>query len=197
VPINGVNARAAADTEGALVEVVPAGAALVALARSADGQWIQVQLPSGDTAWVFRSVILPVGALDALPIAGPGETAPVEGTAAVTTTTVTTTTAPITTAPAVTATNTVTTTTPAAATPEAAPAAEATAGKLRVNVYEQPSSASERMASVGLNTVLPVTGRNAAGDWVQVVSSEDGAVGWVAAEDVELNVDIAALPVVP
>jgi SH3-like domain-containing protein len=180
VPVNGVNARATPDTEGDLVEVVPAGAALVALARSADGQWIQVQLPDGDTAWIFRSVILPVGTLDSLPIgsASLGETPPVNSTTEVTTTT------PVT-APA----------TPQ--TTESTSAAEATARRLRVNIYQEPSTGSERLVSVGANTVLAATGRNAEGDWIQVVSSEDGAVGWVEASDVELNVDIESLEIVP
>lgn len=179
VPINGVNARATADPDGDLVEVVPAGAALMALALSPDGQWIQVQLPSGDTAWVFRSVVVPVGAVDALPTVGAGEI-PVGDT----------TTAPITT------TVPSPTTTPAAtATPEVEPAAGATARRLRVDIYPAPGGEGQRLASVGLNTVLPVTGRNAAGDWVQVVSPEDGTVGWVKAADVELNVEITSLPV--
>lgn len=193
VPINGVNARATAEAEGALVEVVPAGAALVALALSADGEWIQVQLPSGDTAWVFRSVVLPVGAVDALPVAGAGE-APVAATttAPITATTPSTTTAPLTTPAA----ETPTPSAPeATATPEAEPTAEATARRLRVDIYPAPGGDGERLASVGLNTVLPATGRNATGDWVQVVSPEDGTVGWVEAADIQLNVEIASLPI--
>ena len=59
IPENfGVNARATTSTEADISAVLPRGAALTALARTADGDWLQIQLPNGSQAWVYASAVI-------------------------------------------------------------------------------------------------------------------------------------------
>lgn len=162
----GVNARSAPDIEAEMVVLVPSGAVLVAEARSPDSQWVQVRLPTGQLAWIFRDTVTATPAVGALP--------------AVEVETPTPTPAP--------------TATPAAATPEA-PATVATASvrQLFLSIYGAPSSTGEPIGQAPRGRVLDVTGRNTAGDWIQVVD-DAGVLGWVAAGGVTVSVDIATLP---
>ena len=66
--ISGVNAREAPDTEAAVLAIVPQNAALRARARSTDGQWVQVELPDGALAWVFRDTVVATSDITTLPI---------------------------------------------------------------------------------------------------------------------------------
>lgn len=63
-----VNLRAAADAEGAVIASLPAGAELVALARSAAGDWLRVRTPAGD-GWVAAALVTLQGDAATLPVA--------------------------------------------------------------------------------------------------------------------------------
>jgi SH3-like domain-containing protein len=170
---DGVNAREAPDIGADAITVVPQGAVLPAIARSSDSQWVQVELPTGELAWIFRDTVTATPAVGALP--------------AVEVETPTPTPEPPT-APAATA-------TPAAPTPAPA-AATATVRQLLLAVYAEPSSDAEIIARAARGSALDVLGRNTTGDWVQV-RDEEGTVGWVAVNGVTVSVDVTTLPVVP
>jgi uncharacterized protein YraI len=66
----GVRARTAPSLEAGIVTVLPNGAVLPAVGRSADNQWIQIVLPDNQRAWVFRGVVVVSSNLDDVPIVG-------------------------------------------------------------------------------------------------------------------------------
>lgn len=72
----GVRARTAPSLEGGIVTVLPNGAVLPVVGRSADNQWIQVVLPDNQRAWVFQGVVVVSSNIDDVPIVGAdGQTA--------------------------------------------------------------------------------------------------------------------------
>ncbi len=75
----GVRARTAPSLEAAVVTVLPNGAVLPAVGRSADAQWIQIVLPDNQRAWVFRGVVVVSSNIDDAPIVG-ADGQPVEPT---------------------------------------------------------------------------------------------------------------------
>jgi glycine betaine/choline ABC-type transport system substrate-binding protein len=54
----GVNARATADIAAVVVTVLPRSAPLVAIGRTADNDWLQIQLPNEQIVWVFTAAVL-------------------------------------------------------------------------------------------------------------------------------------------
>lgn len=65
----GVNARAAADPNAEVVAVLPRNTTVDAIARTADGSWLQIVLVDGELAWVFTAAILTdTDAIQQLPI---------------------------------------------------------------------------------------------------------------------------------
>lgn len=66
----GVNARTAPSLEGGVVGVVPNGAVLPAVGRSADDEWVQVTLPDSQRAWIFRSAVNVSSNIDSAPVVG-------------------------------------------------------------------------------------------------------------------------------
>lgn len=167
---DGVNARSAPDVEAEMVLLVPQGAVLPAAARSPDSMWVQVELPTGQLAWVFRDTVDATSAVGALP--------------AVEVETPTPTPAP--------------TAAPIVPTPEpetAEPVAVATVRQLMAVIYDTPATTGAEMGRSLRGNALDVTGRSADGSWIQVVGT-DGTLGWVAASGVEVSVDIDTLPVV-
>jgi hypothetical protein len=179
---DGVNARSAPNLDAEAVVVVPEGAVLVALARSSDSQWVLVELPTGEQAWIFRDTVTATPAVGALPAQAVETPTPTPEPPA-----------------------------PAPATPEPeAPAGDAAeeAGEtaadasvtasvrqLVLPVYAEPASGATRIDQSGRGSALTVLGRNTAGDWIQVETAT-GEVGWVAANGVTLSADVATLPVV-
>lgn len=163
----GVNARSAPSTDGALIVVVPNGAVLPVTGRTLAGDWLQVRLPDGATAWMFADAV--VASLDAA-------SAPVAEAAA---------------------TVTQTTTTPAASTPIEGVPSGVTAtvtNELGANLRSAPSRDLEVTYSAALNESFAVVGRSGDGEWVQVVLP-DGAFAWVLIATVQLSADAATLPV--
>ncbi len=166
----GVNARSTPDIEAQSVMLLPRGAVVPAEGRSPDSQWVQVELPTGELAWVFRDTVDATPAVGALP--------------AVEVETPTPTPAP--------------TAAPVVETPEpeaAEPVATATVRQLAITIYAAPDSTSEAVGRPRRGVVLDVTGRNTAGDWLQVVG-DDGSLGWVAVTGVDASVEVSTLPVV-
>uniref|UniRef100_A0A7C1JGM7 SH3b domain-containing protein n=1 Tax=Caldilinea aerophila TaxID=133453 RepID=A0A7C1JGM7_9CHLR len=66
----GVRARTAPSLEAGVVTVLPNGAVLPAVGRSADNQWIQIVLPDNQRAWVFRGVVVVSSNIDDVPVVG-------------------------------------------------------------------------------------------------------------------------------
>lgn len=64
------------------------------------------------------------------------------------------------------------------------------------NVRTTPGNDSEPIETASRGTVFPATGRSADSTWLQVQLA-GGASGWVLATTVELNVDVATLPIAP
>lgn len=54
----GVNARATANIAATVVTVLPRNTAVLAIGRTADNDWLQIQLPDGQTVWVFTAAVL-------------------------------------------------------------------------------------------------------------------------------------------
>ena len=179
VSAEGVNARQSPSTDSAVLAILPQYAALPVTGRSADGEWLLVELPQGGTAWAFRSAIIPIGDVNSVPVSdAAGSAAPQPAAEA---------------APEETA-------APAApaATPEEAATSDEASGTIRLIVaaiFSAPDEASESIQRVGRGAVLPVTGRTADGQWIQVQSAS-GATGWVAAAAIDLNVDVETLAII-
>ncbi len=192
VSAEGVNARPSADTESAVLAILPQGAALPVVGRSDDGEWLLIELPQGGTAWIFRSTIIPSGDVNGVPVsaaAGTAATQPAgEATpaAAAEATVETTVEAPVEAGAA----------TPAPTTAASKPvAADATVRSVIMPIYATPSTTGESIERVGKGVVLPATGRTADGQWVRVQSAA-GATGWIAASAVDLSVDVETLAVI-
>lgn len=54
----GVNVRATPSREAAVLTVAPNGAVLPVTGRTADGAWLQVSVPDGQTGWVFAQAVI-------------------------------------------------------------------------------------------------------------------------------------------
>ena len=179
----GVNARQAPNTESTVTAILPQNAALPVAGRSADGEWLLVEMPWGGTAWVFRSAIIPIGDVNGVPVSNEAGTAAPQPAAEATP-------AEAETAPAVTA--------EPAATPDAtAKPVEATATirSIVAPIYGGPSAEGESIERVGKGTALPATGRTADGQWIQVKSAS-GATGWMEAAAVDLSVAVETLAII-
>lgn len=201
----GVNARTAPAADSDVITILPENAALPVVGQSANGEWLQVELPQGENAWVFRATIIPRGNVNDVPVTdGTAEDAPplpapepadeptevpAEAPAEAPTA-----------APEATEEPAVEATPEAAeeATEEAEPpdvAATASMRNIVVPVFGSPSAEGERIVQYGRGTVIPATGRTADGEWVQVLTTI-GDTGWVAAKSVQVSVDLDSLPVV-
>jgi len=190
---DGVNARKEPALESDVQAVVPQGAVLPATGRSADNQWVQVQLPTGVEAWIFRDTVTATPAVGALPAVG-GPTAvpillptptPNPGTPA-----------PANTAPTAAATPASTT---GAATPASTSVETATVSAKVVPfflpVYSGPNNTSETVARSPRGSDFVVIGKNADGSWLQV-TTDAGVTGWVVAGNVRVTGDLSTVPVV-
>lgn len=173
----GVNARTAPDLEADVESVIPEGAVVSATGRSDDGLWVQVTLPTGAEAWVFRdtvNVTPPVGALPAVDTGEPTATPPPAEPVLLPTPTPTSEAAP----------------------PESVEPEQVTASVLPfvLPVYAEPNAESESTGRVSRNTVLTVVGRTSDSEWVQV-EQDDGAVGWVVTGNVQIDGDLESVAV--
>jgi hypothetical protein len=67
----GVGSRVAPSSNADRGERLPGGTEVPALGRSADSEWIQVELESGDKVWVFAGAVTLNIDIDALPVVEP------------------------------------------------------------------------------------------------------------------------------
>lgn len=170
--------------------LLPQGAALPAINRTADGQWIEVELPEGNlTGWISRSVVSVTTDIDTLPIEGvvaDADDADTDDSDTGSTILLPTPTPGATGGDTSTGTGTGTGTTPEA---------QATVRDILLTVYPEPSATGNSVAMLPRGTVVPVSGRNDDADWV-LIETEDGDAGWVAVRSVILSVSVNTLPVV-
>lgn len=185
--VDGVNARTTPALEGDVETVVPQGAVLPATGRSADGQWVQVELPTGVLAWIFRDTVNATPAVGALPaVGGPTPEPILLPTPTPSPDTGTTTEEP--------------TAEPTAAAPEATATVESTTVSAEVipfflPVYSGPNNQSETVARSPRGADFVVIGQTADGSWLQV-TTEDGITGWVVTGNVRVTGDVSSVPVV-
>jgi uncharacterized protein YgiM (DUF1202 family) len=180
--VDGVNARTEPALEADVETVVPQGAVLPATGRSTDNQWVQVQLPTGVLAWIFRDTVTATPAVGALPAVGgptpePSVLLPTP------------------------------TPNPGAATeaaPEATEETEETDETTTViaevipfflPVYSGPSDESETVARSPRGADFVVIGQSEDGSWLQVTTAE-GITGWVVTGNVRVTGDVSGVPVV-
>ena len=176
---DGLNARSEPALDGDVVTLLPGGASYRVVSRSPDSQWLQVRLTDGTLAWVFAQLVTINGDATTLPLPG--------AQGAITTTLPTTSTAILT--PTVVA-------TPATTSTVAAGAATATVSSLSgARARPVPDREIESADLYPFEAVLPVVGRSADNEWVQV-ELEPGRLAWILVSAVQLNVDLATLPVV-
>jgi uncharacterized protein YraI len=183
--VDGVNARTAPDLEADIEVVVPQGAVLPATGRSTDNQWVQVELPTGVLAWIFRDTVEATPAVGALPAVGGPTPIPIL---------------------VPTATPAVGTPTPDDSTAETEETAEEPAAPETTTVtaevipfflpvYSGPDSETEAVARSPRGSEFVVIGQNADGSWLQVTTAE-GETGWVVAGNVQVSGDVGSVPVV-
>lgn len=170
------------------------------IGRSADGLWVQVQLPTGTRGWVAEAFVNSAGSLEVIPL---GTTQPLTPTAALlpavtpallpasplTLTAPVVVSAPVTVsapvlAPAapVTPTVPITPTLPADVTGYSFKVSSL----FGVNLRNEPSSASPGLDQLAWNTAGVALGKSADNIWVNVQLA-DGRTGWVAASAITLT----------
>jgi uncharacterized protein YgiM (DUF1202 family) len=172
--VDGVNARTEPALEADVEVVVPQGAVLPARGRSADNQWVQVELPTGVLAWIFRDTVTETPAVGALPSVGGPTPEPILIPTA--------------------------TPTPEGAEPEPTATPESTTVTAEVvpfflPVYSGPGNQTETVARSPRGSDFVVIGQNADGSWLQV-TTEEGVTGWVVAGNVRVTGDVSGVPVV-
>ncbi|MDQ3247650.1 MAG: SH3 domain-containing protein, partial [Chloroflexota bacterium] len=175
----GLNARSAPAINATVVTLLPNGARYRAISRSEDNQWVQVRLVDGSAAWVFAQYVSLDGAISSLPLASPAGSATITGTLVPTTTVTLTGTRPIT-APT-TAGDNVSATVSSLSGARARTLPDRTAPELGIFPFEA--------------VLLPVQGRSADNEWVQI-EIEPGQLAWMLTSAVRISVDLATLPVV-
>lgn len=162
----GLNARSVPTTTGQPVALLAGGAVVTITGRSADSEWLQIRLADNTDAWVFAQYI----DISAAPGSGalPGVSTPL------------------------TTTNNVTTTTGAPATgSDASASVISLAG---ANARLSPDLNADSLGVIPYDGVLPVRGRTADGEWLQV--DYEGRQVWILATTVSLSTELASLPVV-
>jgi uncharacterized protein YgiM (DUF1202 family) len=185
--VDGVNARKTPDLDGEVEIVVPQGAVLPATGRSADGQWVQVQLPTSVLAWIFRDTVTATPAVGALPAVGGPTPEPILLPTPTPAPGVTPEAAAPTVAPTAAVTETTAVTTePTTVTAKVVP--------FFLPVYSGPSNQSDTVARSPRGAEFVVIGQNADGSWLQVTTS-DGVTGWVVAGNVRVTGDVSNVPV--
>jgi uncharacterized protein YraI len=188
--VGGVNARSAPALDADVVAVVPQGAVLPATGRSADTQWVQVQLPTGVEAWIFRDTVTATPSVGALPavdavLPTPNAEAPAEPLILIPTQT-----------PASAATaEPAPTVAPTATTAPEATTVTAEVIPFLLQLYSTPDNTSDDVARAQRGTDFVVIGKNADGSWLQVTTAE-GLTGWVVGGNVRVTGDVDDVPVV-
>ncbi len=173
----GLNARSTPVTNTLPIETLLGGAVITVTGRSEDSNWLQAISAENPEIWVFSEYIDLSVAVDTLPVATPGVVP----------------TPPSATTP-LSATNTLTDTLPST-TGEAPGDLSASVSSLSgANVRLAPDRNADSFAAVAYDTALPVLGRSADNEWLQV--EYEGESVWVLVSTVSLSADVASLPIV-
>jgi hypothetical protein len=218
--VGGAGATLVDTPGGQTVAKVPPGTPLVAVGRSADGQWLVVALPSDETrhGWVATTelVVFGITALPVTPVDLTGVTTsasievadstvpepgtPVTPTITPTATRITETATVSSTAtarPATRITPTATPAPPAAITSTATPTATLLAEVIAkgLNVRSGPGVQYGVLTEAKAGDQFPVLGRTARNDWVQI-ALPTGEPGWISTGFTRLSGPVAELPIV-
>lgn len=178
----GTNARATADTTANVLRVIPNGAEVAVEGRTEDSEWLQVELDDGRMGWIFTSsVVATAEDVASLPVVTPPPLAAdtlgsQEQDADATDTGATDT---------------------GATDTDATDVSDATAtvvSLLGTSARPQPNTSGEVVQAVPNGAVLPVLGRSADNQWVQV-ELEDGTQAWLFVNNVDLSVELESLPI--
>ncbi len=175
----GLNARSTPVTNTLPIELLGGGVVITVTGRTADGNWLQARSDENAEIWVFSEYIDLAVAVDSLPVATPGVVPALPGatTAVTTTTSLTTTTAP--------------TDTAGQSGEEPTASVSSLSG---ANARLAPDRNAESFEVIAYNVILPVVGRTANDEWLQV--DYQGQSVWVLVSTVSLTVDLDTLPVV-
>jgi uncharacterized protein YgiM (DUF1202 family) len=176
----GANARQTPGVDGAVLIVVPEGAVLPVVGRNADTTWLVVSLPDDQLAWVSREVVSLSDNVANAPVLDDGALTG-EGT------------------PGLLPSPPVTDTVELGEVPVVAPGdgpVATVSTLLGANTRPIPDQEAEAISQVNRGDSFAAVGRTEASDWVQIELA-DGTLAWLLASAVELDVDIAELPVVP
>ncbi|MEZ4865627.1 MAG: SH3 domain-containing protein [Caldilineaceae bacterium] len=181
----GLNARALPDTTSTTLATLDGGVVLTLQGRTTDSQWLLVELPAGGNGWVFAQYVTVNGDLTTIPVIS--EPTPLSAATAATATLTTT------------AGTTTTTLAPTPVAPTGAVAVQdmtATVSRLSgANMRLTPDPDTESVDNAPFDAILKVLGRSADNEWVQVEWT-GGQPVWVLVSTVNLNTDVASLPVV-
>lgn len=173
---SGLNARSSPDlSANNVIRLLANGETHTAVARSPDNKWVQLRLQEDDRlAWVAAEYVRLSGDLNLLPAAQPTSAGPVAPTSA---------------------TSPITATQPVSSVTTAPSGATLTVNQLAgVNARAAADLNTEPLLTLPFDSVLPVMGRSADSTWLKV-TLEAGQEAWVLATEVQLNGDLAALPV--
>ncbi|MEZ4708824.1 MAG: SH3 domain-containing protein [Caldilineaceae bacterium] len=198
---------------GAVYGSLPLGAVLTAQARSEDAAWLYVEQADGQPGWLAaaQAVAFGIEKLPVMPVeivmsdsqtanSAPGETGDsASGSADIAAEAVVTATTNTADLNEVTGTAAVTAEPPAAAEPTA-PAASLRAAVVlasgRLNIRSGPGTSYTVVGKAYPQDGLEVLAKDAGQRWLQIaLPGQDGEIGWVAAEYVQLDSDMDGLPV--
>lgn len=185
-----VNARATVGTDADILALLETGTELPAIGRTADTTWLQIELGDGRLAWVFTAAVLTTNDINSLPIVEP----PAPGAPIAPSTTITQTTEPVTETQPIVPTEGLTTTTTVTDTDALEGATATIVSLLGANARPSPGTKEAAIQTLANGTQLTAVGRIESGQWVAVLL-EDGSQAWLFAQNVEINVDLEALPI--
>jgi uncharacterized protein YgiM (DUF1202 family) len=174
----GLNSREEPNTTAPIVQLLAASSSYSAIARSADNQWVQLVLPDGSLAWAFAEFLALSGDIATLPV-GPLAAPPAPAAS-----------------PSLTGTTNVTSSAPVTGVIQVVSGVTASVTSLSgTDVRATPDLEGESLQLLPFDAVLPVIGRSADSQWIQV-ALEEGRVAWAPANTVSVNTDVTTLPVV-
>lgn len=183
----GLNLRSAADSTSDTITLLADSLVFPVVGRSADGQWLQLQLTDGTLGWAASQFLRIEGDLTQLPAGGvseaPSTSSPISSTSELTTPGAVTTTESVTTTGEITST---------VAVDQATATVTFLSGS---RVRQEPQEESGDLAVLDFGAEMKAIGRTEDGTFIQVELS-DGSQGWVTPNTVELNVAVDSLPIV-
>jgi len=184
----GLNARVTPSTDAITIKLLTDGARYKVTGRSADKQWLQVVLEDGTVAWVFAQFVNVTGDVDGL--ATPPATSSPTPTGTITRTLTVSPTRLITGSISISS-----TTNPKPTSPQASGATATISSLSGANARPTTDRTAKSVGLFPFEAVLPVVGRSADSQWVQV-KLEDGKLAWMLTSAVKVSSGVATLPIV-